>query len=297
MYLISARLFPSHAAKHLKWKLSPITPVVVRKTILNSGFRLVRSESPDNPDPPFRESLPPHPPPTNSNPSDITPNKASSDITPNEASTASTSELLRFKVSDSPTDSNSYFVPSDFTPEALLCEVSKHTASYTSPEFTNTMESQTDTLPESRPLLSPSKTNYEPCTDTFATSASQKDSNFSPSMTVIFDITPNTSSTDSSFEPPPCKMSKLSPHTYCAFSDSTPLNISSPFNSMESCIKIPSNDRSEPITTNGPPISTDCSKPLSDAKPLADFSPTSPNCSDPHSLPESSPHSPSKRKY
>lgn len=39
------RLFPSHASKHLKWKLSPITPVVVRKTILNSGFRLVRKSS------------------------------------------------------------------------------------------------------------------------------------------------------------------------------------------------------------------------------------------------------------
>lgn len=60
--LISARLFPSHASKHLKWKLSPITPVVVRKTILNSGFRLVRSESPENtdcPDPSSRESLSP----------------------------------------------------------------------------------------------------------------------------------------------------------------------------------------------------------------------------------------------
>ncbi|KAI5712289.1 hypothetical protein M8J75_007250 [Diaphorina citri] len=43
------QLFPSPAAKHLKWKLSPITPVVVRKTILNTGYRLVRSESPPQP--------------------------------------------------------------------------------------------------------------------------------------------------------------------------------------------------------------------------------------------------------
>lgn len=30
--------------KLLKWKLSSITPIVVRRTIQNSGFKLVRSE-------------------------------------------------------------------------------------------------------------------------------------------------------------------------------------------------------------------------------------------------------------
>ncbi|KAL1465231.1 hypothetical protein WDU94_004818 [Cyamophila willieti] len=39
------RVYPTAVAKHLKWKLSPITPVVVKKTILNTGYRLVRSES------------------------------------------------------------------------------------------------------------------------------------------------------------------------------------------------------------------------------------------------------------
>uniref|UniRef100_A0A8D8RRT1 Tubulin polyglutamylase TTLL4 n=2 Tax=Cacopsylla melanoneura TaxID=428564 RepID=A0A8D8RRT1_9HEMI len=39
------RVFPTPVAKYLKWKLSPITPVVVKKTILNTGFRLVRKSS------------------------------------------------------------------------------------------------------------------------------------------------------------------------------------------------------------------------------------------------------------
>ncbi|CAG9857800.1 unnamed protein product [Phyllotreta striolata] len=33
-----------HARKYLKWKLSTITPILVRKTLVNSGFLLVRSE-------------------------------------------------------------------------------------------------------------------------------------------------------------------------------------------------------------------------------------------------------------
>ncbi|KAK0078300.1 hypothetical protein PV325_002714 [Microctonus aethiopoides] len=37
---------PASVAKHLKWKLSSITPLLVRKTIVNSGFRLVK-KSPD----------------------------------------------------------------------------------------------------------------------------------------------------------------------------------------------------------------------------------------------------------
>lgn len=30
--------------RYLKWKLSTITPILVRKTLINTGFRLVRSE-------------------------------------------------------------------------------------------------------------------------------------------------------------------------------------------------------------------------------------------------------------
>lgn len=36
---------PSSIQKHLRWRLSNITPVIVRKTLLNSGFRLVRVDS------------------------------------------------------------------------------------------------------------------------------------------------------------------------------------------------------------------------------------------------------------
>lgn len=32
------------SSKALKWKLSTITPVLVRRTLTNTGFRLVRSE-------------------------------------------------------------------------------------------------------------------------------------------------------------------------------------------------------------------------------------------------------------
>lgn len=35
---------PAGSRKYFKWKLSTITPIVVRKTLTNSGFRLVRSE-------------------------------------------------------------------------------------------------------------------------------------------------------------------------------------------------------------------------------------------------------------
>ncbi|XP_068619528.1 tubulin monoglutamylase TTLL4-like isoform X2 [Battus philenor] len=35
---------PAPIQKHLKWKLTTITPIVVKKTLTNSGFRLVKSE-------------------------------------------------------------------------------------------------------------------------------------------------------------------------------------------------------------------------------------------------------------
>ncbi|XP_049950814.1 tubulin monoglutamylase TTLL4-like isoform X1 [Schistocerca serialis cubense] len=35
---------PYEIGRHMKWKLSTITPLVVRRTLVNSGFRLVRSE-------------------------------------------------------------------------------------------------------------------------------------------------------------------------------------------------------------------------------------------------------------
>ncbi|XP_072933523.1 uncharacterized protein [Epargyreus clarus] len=35
---------PAAIQKHLKWKLTTITPIVVKKTLTNSGFRLVKSE-------------------------------------------------------------------------------------------------------------------------------------------------------------------------------------------------------------------------------------------------------------
>ncbi|XP_039759976.1 tubulin polyglutamylase ttll-4-like isoform X2 [Pararge aegeria] len=35
---------PMPIQKHLKWKLTTITPIVVKKTLINSGFRLVKSE-------------------------------------------------------------------------------------------------------------------------------------------------------------------------------------------------------------------------------------------------------------
>lgn len=33
-----------HSSKVLKWKMSTITPLLVRRTVTNTGFRLVRSE-------------------------------------------------------------------------------------------------------------------------------------------------------------------------------------------------------------------------------------------------------------
>lgn len=36
---------PSGGSRYLKWRLSTITPVIVRKTLTNTGFRLVKSES------------------------------------------------------------------------------------------------------------------------------------------------------------------------------------------------------------------------------------------------------------
>lgn len=35
---------PMPIQKHLKWKLTTITPIVVKKTLVNSGFRLVKSD-------------------------------------------------------------------------------------------------------------------------------------------------------------------------------------------------------------------------------------------------------------
>lgn len=35
---------PAAVTKILKWKLTTITPIVIRKIVLNSGFRLLKSE-------------------------------------------------------------------------------------------------------------------------------------------------------------------------------------------------------------------------------------------------------------
>lgn len=35
---------PAAVTKVLKWKLTTITPIVIRKVLLNSGFRLLRSK-------------------------------------------------------------------------------------------------------------------------------------------------------------------------------------------------------------------------------------------------------------
>ncbi|XP_053615363.1 tubulin monoglutamylase TTLL4-like isoform X6 [Plodia interpunctella] len=40
----SALKIPAPIQKHLKWKLTTITPIIVKKTLNNSGFRLVKSE-------------------------------------------------------------------------------------------------------------------------------------------------------------------------------------------------------------------------------------------------------------
>ncbi|XP_048002882.1 uncharacterized protein LOC125239285 isoform X2 [Leguminivora glycinivorella] len=40
----TAQKIPAPIQKHLKWKLTSITPIVVKKTLTNSGFRLVKSE-------------------------------------------------------------------------------------------------------------------------------------------------------------------------------------------------------------------------------------------------------------
>lgn len=42
--IVIGESFPLPLQKLLKWKLSSITPIVVRRTIQNSGFKLVRSE-------------------------------------------------------------------------------------------------------------------------------------------------------------------------------------------------------------------------------------------------------------
>lgn len=39
---ISVSILPWPIRRHLKWKLSTITPVVVRKTAVNSGFRIMK---------------------------------------------------------------------------------------------------------------------------------------------------------------------------------------------------------------------------------------------------------------
>lgn len=38
-------VLPPGVGRFLKWRLSTITPVIVRKTLQNTGFRLVKSES------------------------------------------------------------------------------------------------------------------------------------------------------------------------------------------------------------------------------------------------------------
>lgn len=40
----SGEQFPIHIHKLLRWKLSNITPVVVRKVVANSGYRLLKSK-------------------------------------------------------------------------------------------------------------------------------------------------------------------------------------------------------------------------------------------------------------
>lgn len=40
----AAHKIPLPIQKHLKWKLTTITPIVVKRTLTNSGFRLVKSE-------------------------------------------------------------------------------------------------------------------------------------------------------------------------------------------------------------------------------------------------------------
>lgn len=40
----SGEQFPIHVHKLLRWKLSNITPVVVRKVVANSGYRLLKSK-------------------------------------------------------------------------------------------------------------------------------------------------------------------------------------------------------------------------------------------------------------
>jgi len=42
--IITGESFPLSLQKLLKWKLSSVTPIVVRRTIQNTGFKLVRSE-------------------------------------------------------------------------------------------------------------------------------------------------------------------------------------------------------------------------------------------------------------
>lgn len=46
-----------NSSKALKWKLSTITPVLVRRTLTNTGFRLVRSEF-SRGDPPLSSIIP-----------------------------------------------------------------------------------------------------------------------------------------------------------------------------------------------------------------------------------------------
>ncbi|XP_069689202.1 tubulin monoglutamylase TTLL4-like isoform X2 [Periplaneta americana] len=44
MHDVKGEALPSEIQRHMKWKLSTITPLVIRRTLVNSGFRLVRSE-------------------------------------------------------------------------------------------------------------------------------------------------------------------------------------------------------------------------------------------------------------
>lgn len=37
---------PPHLHKVLKWKLSPVMPKIVKRVVLNSGFRIIKSKSP-----------------------------------------------------------------------------------------------------------------------------------------------------------------------------------------------------------------------------------------------------------
>ncbi|KAJ9579962.1 hypothetical protein L9F63_004345 [Diploptera punctata] len=45
MHDVKGEALPSEIQRHMKWKLSTITPLVIRRTLLNSGFKLVRKSN------------------------------------------------------------------------------------------------------------------------------------------------------------------------------------------------------------------------------------------------------------